>query len=74
MYLQLSLSAIQEELKKKEKLLNAFKETIRDPKIEKLMELQVQWDAKVNDLKNTVKILLDREKGKIYILLDGLSC
>lgn len=55
-------------MKKKEQSLNAFKETMRDPKIEKLMELQVEWDAKVNDLKSTVKTLLDGEKGKIYIL------
>lgn len=44
-----------------------MKEKLKDPKLEKLMELQTQWDAKLKDLTDTIKNLLE-ERGK-YVFL-----
>lgn len=55
-------------------MLNALKETIKDPKMEKLLELQKQWDAKVVDLKTTIQNLLDNEKGDFILYLEEDLC
>lgn len=55
-------------------MLNALKETIKDPKMEKLLELQKQWDAKVVDLKTTIQNLLDNEKGDFILYFEEDLC
>ncbi|XP_074029546.1 CAP-D2 condensin subunit [Leptinotarsa decemlineata] len=58
----LSLSKMKVELERNKELLKTVKEQFKDPKVEKLMELQAQWDKKVNTLKDVVTSEL--EKGK----------
>lgn len=49
-------------------MLNALKESIKDPKMEKLIELQIQWDANLGELRSTVQTLLNEEKENLDVI------
>ncbi|CAG9833306.1 unnamed protein product [Diabrotica balteata] len=58
----LSLSSMKEELNKHKNLLKEGKEKFNDPKMERLMELQSQWDGIVDQLKKEVEAEVDKGK------------
>ncbi|CAH1118535.1 unnamed protein product [Phaedon cochleariae] len=60
----LSLSAMKEDLEEKKKMLVIAKEQFKDPKMDKLMELQSQWDAKVEKLKSVVHEELEADENE----------
>lgn len=64
------MSGIEKEFNKKVEMLNVFKETVKDPKMEKLMDLQVEWDSKINELKSTVQTLLEKDKGNFAFFVN----